>query len=65
MSANGQESSVSGWSTDVIASIAAKVGTPFMLYRAETILGKIAEIKKMTADAHLQARCYQERKYSQ
>ena len=56
MSANGQESSVSGWSTDVIASIAAKVGTPFMLYRAETIRGKIAEIKKMTADAHLQAR---------
>jgi diaminopimelate decarboxylase len=56
MAANAPESSVPGWYLELVESIAAKIGTPFLLYRAETIRKKIADIKDMTSGPGLQAR---------
>lgn len=44
------------WSPALVEEIAGKVGTPFLLYRADTIRRKIAEIQEMTAAPGLQAR---------
>ena len=44
------------WSPSAVEEIARKVDTPFLLYRADTIRNKIAEIAQMTQAAGLQAR---------
>ena len=50
------ETDTPNWSLAAVEDIAQKVGTPFLLYRADIIRKKIAEIKQLTATAGLQAR---------
>ena len=44
------------WSPDGLESLAQKVGTPFLMYRADIIRAKIAAITAMTDSPGLQAR---------
>ncbi len=56
MQSNTADTTTPSWSPAAVEEIAQKIGTPFLLYQADTIRTKIAEIKEMTAPAGLQAR---------